>query len=324
MSAFSHPSKINCHSISGSGEKLISVDKIKAQTMNSIKILLRKNGHKVPYCFDKMFGRLGEKEIFLLVNRPKVFLSMINCKSSTYHIEVAVHEAVHMMDLNLNMDEALKLSEKKLNEIPKYQFRSKTDVLKLNDLGLPRPYDMVNSFVERSFPELLEEKDSGFVSFYKDYITDKTTASSLSFEYGFSTELNAYVHGTIIEDRLKRKNRKSLKHDPLDKVLGQRQGGIFFLSLHHVYLSELKKNNPKEFKKLLDDKILKNSLRSNINRMVDALLISHRNYPLGKGEFSESELNVIEAYKKLRNDDVIKSFIKKEKINRLNEVINKL
>ena len=280
------------------------------------------DGHELPLCFDEMFNRLGNKEIFLLVNRPKIFLAMINCDSSTYYIEVAVHEAVHMMDFNITMDEALKLDEEKLKEITKYQFRSEGDVLLLSNLGLPKPSVIVHKLIQESFPSLLEDPNSNFVSFYNDYILDEDTASSFSFEFGFSTELNAYAHGTVIEDHLKRKNRENPQHGFFDKIIGQRQGGIFFLSLHHAYLSELKKKAPEKFKKLLEDKVQKRSIHSNLERMIDAIIMSHKSYPLGKGEFSDGEVNIVNGFKKLRDDEVIGSFIEKEKLDRLNKIID--
>ena len=154
-----------------------------------------------------------------------------------------------------------------------------------------------------------------FHGFYSEYLLDSSTLSSYSYDYGFSTELNAYTHGLEVEARLKRNLSLS---NPVSQIMGQRYGIIFFLTMYEVYLKELRKNHVEVFQQIKTNSSYTNSLKILVGNAVKNLKFSKEVFP--KDNFGEK--SIISVFNSASDDSALADILGTDLIGQSVAIIN--
>lgn len=178
----------------------------------------------------------SEKNIF---QRHPFTHQFLDCNSNTLGLEAVIHEATHFEDLGVPAGFNEKEVEIWLSKASNVNFNlflidnSKRGEIEVNQA--PEPQESILSFLKEYYPNILSDESHTIQSFLNLYIRDLATLSSYSFSKGLVTELNAYTHGLMIEQRLKLNTHE---------LLSQRYGILSFLFFFKAYLFELKNHNP--------------------------------------------------------------------------------
>jgi hypothetical protein len=178
-----------------------------------------------------------------------------DCDRPTFGIDVIIHEAIHLEDLGVPAG----LSRLEVET----WFKNHTHKLKANFISLnnqhkgslnlsesPSPKKLVMNFLKKHYLSILNDREHPIHDWLNMYILDTETLASTSFPNGL-TELNAYIHGLRIENRV----ISGLSADnPYKNHLSQRHGLWHFLFVLKAYLMELKESYPRIWEELLREK----------------------------------------------------------------------
>lgn len=183
----------------------------------------------------------GEKFIF---NRHTWTHQFIDCNSSTYAMEIVIHEATHFEDLGVPAG---------VNQVELEKWFSNPKNIKFNQYLIsgqkngemqlktsPKPKTFILKFLKTNYPNILSDDSHMLQSFLEGYINDTSMLASYSFTKGIVTELNGYVHGLKVEQRIKGNGHE----------LEQRYGVLGFLFFAKAYLAQIKKDLPSVWKEI--------------------------------------------------------------------------
>lgn len=236
-------------------------------------------------CFDEAKSLLqNPSEIYVFERHPYMH-QFIDCESPTKGMEVVIHETVHFEDLGI----PTKITAIELEEWFRNNPIMKADIYSLDGIhngaiildNAPTPKTLVLKFLNENYAEVMKNEDHPIHGWLEGYILDDSTLASYSFPSGL-TELNAYIHGLIIEYRIK----KDLPpENPYQNLIVQRWGLWHFLFLLKAYTYELKNNSSNEWLLLNNDHNSK-IIRSLIHDARKALTESSHCELVNEGEIS--------------------------------------
>lgn len=187
---------------------------------------------------------LKEKAEKSLFTRQTWTHRYLNCDSDTFDLEGIIHEAVHTEDLG---------APPGLTYAELEQWAANPGLIRLNVMlldgskigelqigALPKPKHLITEFLQKYYPDVIDNEGHALNEFLELYIRDESIRSAVSFNIGQVTEFNGYIHGLRTESRIK---------SPTEP-LWQRYGVLSFMFFFKAYLYQLKNNHQDIWKKL--------------------------------------------------------------------------
>lgn len=271
----------------------------------TLKQELLSKGYSVPSCFQEILSTINDHERKVLLVQPETFLGMINCEEPGFALEVALHEAVHLIDLSMDKKAIESFDPtKKVPGFSLFLFDSE-EKISVPYLKMPKPKELIIKRIEKYYPTALSNES--YKSYFEDYMTDETMLTANSFGYGLATELNAYTHGLTVEIR----TRQAVEGR---RFLAQRLGIIFFVGMYKGYLHQLKEDYPTVYLDLLKNESIKKSLTGLFKSANNALKIAD----YSTSDISE-EKGFIKAYFLLGSNEIFKGLIEDDEIKKIED-----
>lgn len=122
--------------------------------------------------------------------------------------------------------------------------------------GLPKVKEIVRPILQKQYPEELNG-ETIFNGMHEGYIGAEDSIAAETLQ-GMSTELSAYVHGLLYENKIKKQFPETVELTSEDgqtfsypnpyKPLSQIEGVYYFLFSFNLYLDKIKKDHPEKWK----------------------------------------------------------------------------
>lgn len=271
-------------------------------------------------CLDKAHDFLQtDAEKFIYQQSPANFDFFINCEEEEfpYSIQIALHESVHFIDLNIKstVEEVMK-SGKSINDLEN-DFNYLTLNLKrlpMPRLNLPKPFDLIDEKFQKRHSEELKDEMNYWPSTYREYVLDRSASVSESFERGVLLEMNAYNHSARTEHSL-----RSKKMIPTLFAAGDRLGALFMISIAKMYLTELKVNYPEEWNRAFGSGELKALLKSQLNDFVS--MMTETGFCSEKDPDPQWPEKSVKLYREISSSDALAEFVGADIVDRLNSSV---
>lgn len=221
---------------------------------------------KLSDCSELAYQKLKDDSEKLIFSRHTFTHQFIDCMSPTYGTEIVIHEAVHFEDLGVPAG---------INQVDLEKWFSNPNNIKFNQYLLsgqkngelqlkksPKPKTLIINFLQTNYPNILNDDSHMLQSFLEIYVNDTDALVSYSFSKGIITELNGYIHGLKIEQRIKGNN----------KQLEQRHGVYGFLFFMKAYLAQIKKDHRSVWKEIKTHQNIKHLI--NLLRDASTVLVA--------------------------------------------------
>jgi hypothetical protein len=250
-------------------------------------------------CLNQYHQIMTPEEKRLQQELPDIFNMFLTCPLSIENLSTAVHESMHIKDLDA------------LNLIQKYsdnpELASKVDLTIFKNVKIHTIDNQVFSipYLEITAPnEVFQNPKNRHIStagkmtniFFNDFLdiyTDRidsqgetnTNLSTYSFGIGFLMELNGYIHGI----------RSGIIHNG---PLGDIEGLLYFLVSSKIYLDDLKKNYLSDYTLIMEDPNISEAFLTLIQNAFSLLEHGHvRNKICDSEELNDLYRYLLKGYK---------------------------
>jgi hypothetical protein len=192
-----------------------------------------------------------------------------NCQDLPASLNVAIHEAVHFLDLNTAATPAILKPDFDFDSIFQGLFIEPNRRTAKSKIVLESPHSVIKRYTLRK-PEKWDAGSKELKRKYDLYIASPGRAASGSLLIGAASELNAYTHGLAAMQRMAINSGKINLG-----IYGERNGLLAFLIFFHIYIDQIHFENDLNWKTLSKDAAAKSIISELTSEAINAIASSN-------------------------------------------------